>query len=190
VSLTEYDRDLLERCLAKKNGAWEDFVDRFSSLAIRVIGQAAHACEIELEPTDVEDLVAEVFMKLVMDDYALMRKFRGKSSLTTFLTVIVRRLVTRMLLQDHARPGHLEERKLETRDSPELPLKSLRRDDWLKMMETLDEQERSVVQLFHLESKSYEQIQQLTGIPLNNIGPLLSQARKKMKNAKPNPLSS
>ena len=38
---------------------------------------------------DAEDFASEVRLKLLQDDYAVLRKFRGTSSTTTFLTVVI-----------------------------------------------------------------------------------------------------
>ncbi len=45
-----------------------------------------------LSPEDAEELRSIVFLKLIQDDYAVFRKFRGKSSLRTYLTTVVQRL--------------------------------------------------------------------------------------------------
>ena len=38
---------------------------------------------------DAEDFAADVRLKLLQDDYAVLRKHRGQSSITTFLTVVI-----------------------------------------------------------------------------------------------------
>ena len=95
MALTEIDRNLLKRCVAEEPGAWRDFVDRFIGLFVHVINHAAHARSVTSKPQDVDDLCAEVFLALVADDYKILRRFRGKSSLATYLTVIARRIVVR-----------------------------------------------------------------------------------------------
>ena len=99
MSLSQYDRNLLKRCLDKENRAWENFADRFSGLVVGVIQHTAKSREIPLDQADVDDLVAEVFMQIVSGDYAVLRKFRGECSLATYLTVVARRIVVRQLLK-------------------------------------------------------------------------------------------
>lgn len=41
---------------------------------------------------DAEDFAADVRLKLLQDDYAVLRKYRGASSMTTFLTVVISNL--------------------------------------------------------------------------------------------------
>ena len=45
-----------------------------------------------IRDADAEDFVSEVRLKLLQDDCAVLRKFRGTSSTTTFLTVVISNL--------------------------------------------------------------------------------------------------
>src|SRR6187397_2847638 len=97
VALSDLDRNLLKRCLASAPRAWEDFVDRFLGLVIHVVNHSAQSRSIRLSEQDREDLVADVFLTIVQDNFAVLRRFRGESSLATYLTVVARRLVVRDL---------------------------------------------------------------------------------------------
>jgi RNA polymerase sigma factor (sigma-70 family) len=45
-----------------------------------------------LSAADAEDFTAEVHLRLISDDYAVLRQFRSQCTLRTFLTVVIRRL--------------------------------------------------------------------------------------------------
>jgi len=45
-----------------------------------------------LAPADVDDFNAIVKLKLIENDYALIRRFEGRSSFATFLTTVIQRL--------------------------------------------------------------------------------------------------
>lgn len=45
---------------------------------------------------EIEDFVSHVKCKLIEDDYSILRKFQGKSSVKTYLTVVIQRM-----FQDH-----------------------------------------------------------------------------------------
>lgn len=45
-----------------------------------------------LKPWDIEDFGGQVKLRLISDDYAILRKFEGKSRLTTFLTTVIQNL--------------------------------------------------------------------------------------------------
>jgi RNA polymerase sigma-70 factor (ECF subfamily) len=185
VALSELDRNLLRRCLARKSGSWEDFVDRFMGLVVHVINHSAQARSIRLQPQDREDLCAEVFLTLIEDDFATLRHFRGQSSLATYLTVVARRVVVRTMIR-RKMTSRLAEAPLAVDGeavavAPEQPV--IDREEVERLIEGLNADEARVVRLFHLESKTYQEISQLTGIPENTIGPMLSRAREKMRRA-------
>ncbi|MDR2115442.1 MAG: hypothetical protein LBP87_03575 [Planctomycetaceae bacterium] len=98
MSITDLDRELLIRCLNKKNRAWEDFVDRFLGLVLHVIDATVSIRNIQLSTEDRNRLCENVFAALGHDNYRLLRNFRERSSLTTYLSVVVRRIVVRILL--------------------------------------------------------------------------------------------
>ena len=95
--LSEIDRSLIKRCLEHESRCWEDFVDRFLGLVVHVVNHAAQARSLRLSKEDQEDLCAEVFLEILQNDFAVLRAFRGQSSLATYLTVISRRVVVRNL---------------------------------------------------------------------------------------------
>ena len=102
MSATHLDNVLLERCLARQHRAWEDFVDRFLGLVLHVIDHTATRREIRLRTEERNDLCERVFAALGHDQFRLLREFKGRSSLTTYLSVVVRRVVIRSLLnQSH-----------------------------------------------------------------------------------------
>ena len=107
MALSEIDRNLLQRCLMREPRSWEDFVDRFLGLVVHVVDHTAQCRSIRLTNEDREDVCAEVFLTLLNDDFAVLRHFRGESSLATYLTVISRRVVVReMLLGPFERAPH------------------------------------------------------------------------------------
>ena len=53
MSLSDIDRDLLQRCLCNGARAWEDFVDRFLGLVIHVINHTSESRSVRLSDQDV-----------------------------------------------------------------------------------------------------------------------------------------
>jgi RNA polymerase sigma-70 factor (ECF subfamily) len=186
VALTPLDRELLRRCLNKEPGSWNDFVDRFLGLIYHVIHHTAHLRSMPLRPQDVEDLAAEVLLQVVADDYAVLRQFRAKCSLATYLTVIARRICVQELarraaareVQPRAEAAQGAEEPEEAA-RPQGNLESL--EEVARLLRKLPSKERHVVRLHYLEGRSYEEISTTLKIPLNSIGPILSRARKRMR---------
>jgi RNA polymerase sigma-70 factor, ECF subfamily len=188
VALSEIDRSLLERCLHGKPRAWEDFVDRFMGLVVHVVNHTARARSVRLSAADRDDLCAEVFLAIVKNDHALLRNFRGRSSLATYLTVVARRIVVRELLsrvpaaqlvegssphsaQAIADPHTSAEQRFDDQEEVE------------RLLAGLQGTEAQVVRMYHLEGKSYHEISLAVGMPENSIGPILSRARNKLRRA-------
>ena len=98
MSANHLDNTLLERCLECQNRAWEDFVDRFLGLVLHVIDHTVSKRDIRLRTEERNILCERVFAALGHDQFRLLREFKARSSLTTYLSVVVRRIVVRLLL--------------------------------------------------------------------------------------------
>jgi RNA polymerase sigma-70 factor (ECF subfamily) len=187
VALSDIDRNLLERCLTGQPRSWEDFVDRFMGLVIHVINHSAQARSIRLAPEDREDLCAEVFLTVVKDDFGVLRRFRGQSSLATYLTVVARRVVVRHLLEHKSAtrlaPATVQTAAMSSSGDEEAEARTADRDEVERLLEDLEGDEAEIVRMYHLEGKSYQEISLATGMPENSVGPTLSRAREKMRRA-------
>ena len=54
----------------------------------RVVAQTCRRCNLQKEET--EEFLSEVQDKIMMNDYAVLRKFEGKSSLKSYLTIVIK----------------------------------------------------------------------------------------------------
>jgi RNA polymerase sigma-70 factor (ECF subfamily) len=183
---TAVDKELLRRCLNREPGSWNDFVDRFLSLIYHVIGYTAHLRSVRLGPEEVEDIAAEVLLKLVANDYRVLREFRGHASLATYLTVVARRIAVHELARRQQkmaaeRAGAQAAVVQEPDDSP-AALKGVERlEEVERLLRRLSGAEREIVRLYYLEGRTYEEISAETDVPVNTIGSVLSRARKKLR---------
>ena len=180
MSLSDIDRKLLETCLAGQPGAWEDFVDRFLGLVLHVINHTAQSRSVELSSHDREDLAGDVFLEIVKNDYALLRRFRGKAALTTYLTVVSRRIVVHRIKQGVAAPRNTSTPAADEKSHDPVERIS-NRDEVERLLKGLNGPEADVVRLYHLEGRSYREISSTVGIAENSVGPTLSRAREKMR---------
>ena len=98
MTTTDLDQDLLDRCLAGGSQAWEDFVDRFLGLVLHVIDHTAAVRAGQLTPNQRDTLCEEVFAAIHHNDFRLLRAYQRRSNLATYLTVTVRRIVVRQMI--------------------------------------------------------------------------------------------
>ncbi len=97
MSLSTLDRDLVRDCLQGDDAAWRSFCERFAALITHVVAQSALSFEMEIDESTRNELVTEVFSSIFDRDFTLLRRFRGESSLATYLTIIARRIVVKRL---------------------------------------------------------------------------------------------
>lgn len=192
MPLTESDRQLINKLLSGSAAGWAEFVDRFSPLVTQVIRHTAHAHSLKLTSDDTEDLTADVFAALLDRDMGAIRGFRGRSSFTTYLTVVIRRVALRKLTQRRYMQafGHVQvhqasisEAASDDRSTRQVEAK----DEVDSLMVRLPESLRSVVKSFFLDGKSYRQISRRLGLPMNSIGPMIARAKDMLRQSDRNP---
>ena len=201
MTLSEFDQNLLQRCLARSAGSWDEFVDRFLGLVLHVINPTVSARNVQITSQDVEDYCSEVFLAIIKDDFAVLRRFRGSSSLATYLAVIARRVVVREFVKrKHPRIKSVQTDGDSSDDvsgqafgfrvrmdsdpvdqRPSTEQRASDREEVLRLLENLNSAEAEIVRLHHLDGLSYREISSQLGIPENSIGPTLSRAREKMR---------
>ncbi|GAB5516545.1 MAG: sigma-70 family RNA polymerase sigma factor [Rhodopirellula baltica] len=159
---------------------------------------------LSMDESTRDDMVAEVFLVYVRHDFAVLRRFRRQCSLATYLTIVARRVVVRRLTANSAVSGnHISASSVGTsldngnlangntvngtangHATPTQVNGELQRienaEEVEHLMLRLDPREASVVRMYHLEGKSYQEISQAVGLSENTIGPLLHRARAKM----------
>ncbi len=181
MSLSDIDSQLLEHCLAGSPRAWKNFVDRFLGLVIHVADHTAICRSLRLQEAVRDDLVSEVFLVFVANDYAALRRFQRNCSLATYLSVIARRVIVRRLFAMQADVGNSGE-YLDRVAKDDLGSSRFEdADEVNQLMLRLDPQEAQVVRMYHLEGMSYEQIGRAIGLNENSVGPVLTRARSKMR---------
>ncbi len=191
MALTDMDRKLIQRCLQHETGAWNDFVDRFLSLIYHTIQYTSYLRSFPLLPEQIEDIAQEVMLQILSNEYAVLRQFRGNSSLATYLTVIARRICVQELSKlrkqqaaaNHANQSNQAGNSLsgfeKLSSSAALGIESL--EEVQKILKKLPSKEREIVRLFYLEGRSYEEISTQLNVPVNSIGPILSRSIKKLR---------
>ena len=192
---TVADAAILQACLAGKPGAWDGFVERFAGLLGHVVTRCSVQRQMALSEADRDDVVAEILAELLAHDAAVLRSFTGRASLATYLVVISRRVAVRSMCRALDAPpqptGPVDpaaaagERSSATGAPLNRPL--INREEIEALLPRLDAQEALLVRLHHIEARSYGDISHITGLPLGSIGPALSKARQKMRDAAPSP---
>ncbi len=180
VVLSDIDRRLLNRCIEGAPGAWEDFVDRFIALITHVVTSTAQLRLGEFSEQTRDDVVAEVFLKLVDKDFAVLRRFRGQSSLGTYLVVIVRRIAVRRLAKlARIATTPLVVEPAASEGNGEMAVEN--NEEVQSLLSQMPVEEATAIRMYHLEERTYRDISTQIGIPENSVGPLLFKARTRLR---------
>jgi len=186
MPLTEPDKELIQRCLNHKSGAWNDFVDRYIGLIYHVIHHTCYLRSVTLSPEDTEDLAADILLEVCKGDYALLRQFEGRSSLAAYLTVVARRIAIHALQKKAGAPPVQSADNLDDVEPPKARRKPAEAraenmEEVEKLLAKLKGKEREVVRLYFIEGRSYEEISNALNLPVNSIGPFLARAKKRLR---------
>lgn len=147
-------------------------------LVVHVVNHSAHSRSIHLAPEDRDDLCGEVFLAIIRDDFSLLRRFRGQSSLATYLAVVARRVVIKRLIETKA-PTRLADVPPASTNGDEHLFDD--REEVARLLDRLNDDEAQAVRMYHLEGKSYQEIAGRLQVAENSVGPMLSRARQKMR---------
>ena len=184
MPLSDTDQQLVSDLLRQNEGAWATFVDRYAGLMIQVIRHTAQAHSLKLSPDDEDDLCSETFAELLDRKMATIRNFRGRCSLATYLTVVVRRIVLRKLARRRFSEalGHVKVHSASVEVATEHNEASTvdARDEVQSLMKALPPKERDLLKMFYIDGRSYREISRRLGIAVNSVGPLLSRIRKQL----------
>ncbi len=154
---------------------------------VRRIGRIAKSY---LGVDDVEDVIQEVFIKV----YKNIKKFRGDSSLSTWIYRITVNVCKDMLAKKHRKKEILTSFGLEdddektfsepveeTKPSDEF-LKEVSAEEIQKAINSLSEEDRLLITLREIEEMSYSDIADVVGKPIGTVKSKLHYARERLKN--------
>ncbi len=169
------DAELIAQILSGNMNAFTFLVNRYQKLVVHITGRLIQRQD------ELEDVCQEVFMKV----YQNLGKYRNECKLSTWIATIAYNTSINYLRKfkkvDEVNPD----------DSAALRnLTEYKSDDFEKadlhryireQIENLPVQYRTVLTLFHLEEFSYQEIEQITGMPEGTIKSYLFRAKALLK---------
>jgi RNA polymerase sigma-70 factor (ECF subfamily) len=174
---------LLERLRRREEAAFNELVRAHQGqvyrLLLRMLG----------DPAEAEDVTQEVFVNV----FKALDRFRGDSALATWihriaanlgknrLKYLARRARDAQRPLDEARHGHASTEALAP---PDQQLEGRRTEQRVRdALAALDDDHRVLVVLRDLEHMSYEEIQEVTGLPIGTVKSRLHRARLSLQRA-------
>jgi len=169
------DRELISRILSGNMNAFTFLVNRYRKLVVHITGRLIQRQD------EIEDVSQEVFLKV----YQNLGKYRNECKLSTWIATIAYNVSINYLRKfkkteltsqdDSAILRSLTDFK--NTDYEQIDLHRYIRDQ----IELLPVHYRSVITLFHLEEFSYQEIEQITGMPEGTVKSYLFRAKAILK---------
>jgi len=173
---------LLERLLRDDAAAWDELVRRYSALMLETARRTFAAYGFSASHHDHEDAVAVVWQNLLARDCERIRSCLGRRNFLPTLYVLVRNRCVDVMRRHKIQAEPIsDECPLAAPAEPPPSGDALTPEHGLAALEVLSERERALVQLFYLRERKYREISEITGIPMNSIGPMLQRALAKMR---------
>lgn len=186
MSVRQEEIELLETLVVGDANAWRVFVERYQGLVYARVLRTAAETNTQLDRSDVEDICAEIFSGLIANDYASLRRFEGRSKLSTWLAVIARRVCLRRINAFRLPISHeTPSEAVEPADSRQSTLGNLiAREDLERMhgcVQQLSTTDQQILKLYFEQNLSYQQIGRQLGVSENTVGPKLHRAQQRLK---------
>ena len=169
------DSELISQILSGNMNAFTFLVNRYQKLVVHITGRLIQRHD------ELEDVCQEVFMKV----YQNLAKYRNECKLSTWIATIAYNTSINYLRKfkkgDEVNPDDSAAlRNLTEYRSDEFEKTDLHR--YIRdQIELLPVQYRTVITLFHLEEFSYQEIEQITGMPEGTIKSYLFRAKALLK---------
>lgn len=175
------DLDLALKAADGEPEAVSELVERFGPLMARAVRGVVGARPRD-RAGDVEDLVAEAFLKMFDEGGALLRGFRGDSALGTYLVAVTRKTalagLRKGLVRTRGRVPYdaLQEPAQDEVDAPEGP--SLE-----AILPLLSERDRMVLSLRYVEELTLRQVAERCGVAPGTASSWVLRARRRLREA-------
>lgn len=175
---------LLGRLLNDDGDAWRDLVEAYSGILFAVARRTFAAYGFEAGAQDFEDAVAEVWKNLLDHDRRLIRQSLQRGNILAMLVVLTRHravdIMRRRKIMTVPLTDHLaSENAQDNHNASGIDLPQFR----LEILDGLAPREKTCIQLFFLQRKKYREIEALTGIPQNSVGPTIVRGLEKLRKA-------
>ena len=184
------EKTLLQRLLADDASAWREVVEKYTGLLLAISRRTFGVYGFEASMADCEDAVADVWGNLLRHEGRLIRQCMERGQLLPMLHVLTRNRTIDLMRRRKLMTQPLDEEltELPAEEQPAENAEIIARIP--AALTVLAPKERTLVELFFLQGKKYREIELLTGIPQNSVGPTLNRALAKLRVALQGPIAS
>lgn len=169
------DAELINQILKGNMNAFTFMVNRYQKLVVHITGRLIQ------RHVELEDVCQEVFMKV----YQNLGKYRNECKLSTWIATIAYNTSINYLRKFKKAIEVNPDDSVAMRNLTDYRSDSYEQDDLHRyireQIELLPVQYRTVLTLYHLEEFSYQEIEQITGMPEGTVKSYLFRAKALLK---------
>jgi RNA polymerase sigma factor (sigma-70 family) len=187
----DQERLLVDNILNGDLQAFQQFIEKYQRLVTHMVFRMI------LNESDREELCQDVFLRI----YQNLSKFQFQSKLSTWISRITYNTCINYLQKKKAllyddltirendsdsssldgRPSNLDSLKGELPQPDETTISQETTELLYAELNNLPAQYRTIITLYHLDNLSYEEIGEITGMPMGTVKNYLFRARKLLK---------
>ena len=186
------DKKTLLLILRGDESAWKAIVDEYSALLIGIAHRTFASYGYPASNHDAEDAVANVWMNLLEKKCKIIKRCIRRDNFLPTLVLLTRNRAIDIMRKNKTINVEFEEQHggiiaNQPADTPfdTVPDKALK-----KAILQLPDREKTIISLFFLQNLKYREIEALTGIPQNSIGPTINRALQHLRHLLKPTLSS
>lgn len=183
VSRNDDAKQLAQRCIERQPGAWREFVDTYAptikSLARRYLRLHGKYPDESI----LEDILQDVMVALTRKDYKLLRNYDPTYSLKTYLGVVTRTEVHRLLRKKRpliGRDDEIEAASPVDSDASGAAEEHETQEILTAALDRISARDATILKLRFMRDFDYRQIAQALGISEASVGQTLHRAKQKL----------
>ena len=191
------ERDLLQRCLARRPEAWDELVRRYHPVIEGAVRFTFLRSVFAVPEHDVANVVQDLYARLYDEDFRRLRSFQSRCPLGAWLKSLAVRHALNTIRDEKLRGrfggGSLDELPLQIEDPREAAVPPEDREE-IERLEILLHQigplQRTAIRMFYFDGLPYRQIAATLGITTQTVGSLISRGRDRLRDLMKRPHSA
>jgi len=190
------DRELIQACIERHEGAWASFLKRYSALIYHIIWKTLRneGHDLSGSPVEVEDVCSEVLSQVVSGNFRMLREFEWRCKFSTWLSIVTYRTCLQAINRarhtafsldaETGGPGsglHLKDIIPDDRPQAlaELQLEETK-GKVLEALSSLPARDQLVLKLFYFEGKKYSEIAEILNMSGSLVGTAIFRAKLRL----------
>jgi RNA polymerase sigma-70 factor (ECF subfamily) len=183
VSRNDDAKRLAQRCIERQPGAWREFVDTYAPTIKSLARRYLRLHGKYPDEAVLEDMLQDVMVALTRKDYKLLRNYDPTYSLKTYLGVVTRTEVHRLLRKKRPLVGkddEIEAASPVTADASEAAEEHETQEILTAALGRISERDATILRLRFMRELDYRQIAEALAISEASVGQTLHRAKQKL----------